>query len=418
MDTVKIVQHNVAHWKPYRHHLSNTYKEIDPDIILLNSHGVKQQDTLKVYGYITYKINSSNEPNDGSAILIKTNIRHKIKDDFLTDTLQITIETTLGPINLATTYLPPRRPYFPFPDFHVLASNHLPTYIIGDLNAKHQILGHKDNNTVGKGLKRMLETRELSHLGPDFTTYISGNKHSTPDIILSNKNAFHNHIIKPGPVTPSDHIPIIFTITASAIRIPAPARYNINKANWEAFEEKIRRNIGIAKPPDNATQPQIENSLSHWYDTIRKSMETCIPLSKHKTVDKPITNPTIKSIQMYLQNLMQTAETQGWTRNKFQTYKLLKQKLISESKNQHNSNWSNKTKTLIGNYTTPKDFWQTIKKLKGSTNDSSPYIIHNNSKVYGEKEREEVFRNIWKEVFTISPEDNIAFDVDYEATIN
>ena len=126
--------------KPNRHNLVNTYKTIDPDIILINSHGMKDEEQIKIYGYTTYKINTSNELHDGSAILVKSNILHKIKDDFITDVLQITIETSIGPVNFATTYIPPRRLFFPYPDFHSLASNNQPTYILADLKQNTKYL--------------------------------------------------------------------------------------------------------------------------------------------------------------------------------------------------------------------------------------------------------------------------------------
>ena len=85
MDKVTIIQHNVAHWNPYRHTLTNIYRDLDPDILLINSHGLHENEMLKIYGYTTYKVNSTNELHDGSAILIKSNIQHKIKDDFITD---------------------------------------------------------------------------------------------------------------------------------------------------------------------------------------------------------------------------------------------------------------------------------------------------------------------------------------------
>lgn len=58
--------------------------------------------------------NSQNNINDGVAILVKKSLRHKIDDDFVTDTLEIIIDTTLGTIFIAAIYLPPRRlPTFP-----------------------------------------------------------------------------------------------------------------------------------------------------------------------------------------------------------------------------------------------------------------------------------------------------------------
>ena len=97
------------------------------------------------------------------------------------------MNTSTGPINIATTYLPPpRRPYLPFPDFHRLATQGTPTYIIGDLNARHTVLNNNDCNNVGKAIKRLIDNGKLYFQGPHFHTFFSSNHTSTPDIVLTN----------------------------------------------------------------------------------------------------------------------------------------------------------------------------------------------------------------------------------------
>lgn len=133
-----------------------------------------------------------------------------------------------GPVNTATTYFPPSRPYLPIPVFHQLASNTTPIYIFGDLNAKHKSLGDNYNYTVGKGIYLLLENYKLNHLQPDFPTFISHNTHTTPGIILSNNKTYHNY--KPGAgLIISDHIPIILTLTIQAIKKPTPLKLNYKK---------------------------------------------------------------------------------------------------------------------------------------------------------------------------------------------
>ena len=288
MDNVKILQHNVAHWAPYRHILTNTYMTINPHIILINSHGLKTEENIKIQGYTSHKINSSNELHDGCAILVKDNIKHRIKDNYMTDILQITIETHTGPINIATTYLPPRRPYLPIPDFHQLASNNEPTYIIADFNAKHHILGDHYCNTVGNGLKLFIDNNKLQHLGPNFPTYYSHNAQTTPDIVFANKNTYHNHTIEAGPVTPSDHIPIILNITTQTIKIPITPQLNFNKANWDKFKKDIKDSTQYIEMKNRPVQHDIDQTLETWYSTILKATNENIPKTNTKTEQKPI----------------------------------------------------------------------------------------------------------------------------------
>ena len=77
MNSLKIIQHNVMHWGyERRNELSNLYRETDPDIILLNSHGLKNENKIKIFQYNIYQSNKSGELNDGVAIAIKKNIKH------------------------------------------------------------------------------------------------------------------------------------------------------------------------------------------------------------------------------------------------------------------------------------------------------------------------------------------------------
>ena len=90
---------------------------IDADVALLNEHGCKADQRIKIFNYSVHQCNSLNEKNSGCAIAIRNNIRYQVKDDFESDILSITVETTLGPIVIATAYIPPRVGYLHYPDY-------------------------------------------------------------------------------------------------------------------------------------------------------------------------------------------------------------------------------------------------------------------------------------------------------------
>ena len=105
-------------WKTKQNSLIDNYLKVQPDLILMSSHGLKSTEALKIPGYKVHKLNYSENYADGSAIAIKNNIPHKVYDDYDTDVLAVEIETSLGPIIISTTYLSPRRLYLPFPDIY------------------------------------------------------------------------------------------------------------------------------------------------------------------------------------------------------------------------------------------------------------------------------------------------------------
>ena len=46
MTRLRVIQHNVLAWNGRKYDLCNSYRHLDPDIILLNSHGLTDGDTL------------------------------------------------------------------------------------------------------------------------------------------------------------------------------------------------------------------------------------------------------------------------------------------------------------------------------------------------------------------------------------
>lgn len=68
--TVTILQHNLRHWKTHKYAFYNIYKDYDPNIILLNEHGNKSTEKIKLFGYQVHQ-NMTEEQHDGVAIAIK-----------------------------------------------------------------------------------------------------------------------------------------------------------------------------------------------------------------------------------------------------------------------------------------------------------------------------------------------------------
>ena len=69
--TIKIVQHNVQFWPTKKQSLYHIYNQIDPDIILINSHSLIDNERLSIYNYNTIQYNKHNEHHAGTAIGIK-----------------------------------------------------------------------------------------------------------------------------------------------------------------------------------------------------------------------------------------------------------------------------------------------------------------------------------------------------------
>ena len=113
LSTIKIIQHNVLKWTfARRNELSNLYMTTDPDIILLNSTGQRDDNRIKIFNYNVYQRNRLREDNAGVAVAVRKNIKHSIIDDLEEDALAVRVETIKEPVIIGTAYYPPRREEF------------------------------------------------------------------------------------------------------------------------------------------------------------------------------------------------------------------------------------------------------------------------------------------------------------------
>ena len=80
---IKIIQHNVLHWRTNYLSLANYYRSTDPEIILLNAHGNQNNDKIKLFNYNIVQNNSTGQIHDGIAICIKKSLQFQPLEGFI-----------------------------------------------------------------------------------------------------------------------------------------------------------------------------------------------------------------------------------------------------------------------------------------------------------------------------------------------
>ena len=336
-DKLTIIQHNVRHWNEKRHALTNIYNDLDADVILINDTSLTDNKRLKIFNYNTYQTNVTNRQNRGAAIAVKRQLDHRLLDDFESDLLGITIQTRHGPMTIATTYIPPNTTYLNFIDFHRLLDRDEPVYIIGDLNARHQTLGHKDSNAVGRNLDLLLTTDKLRHIGPNFPTFLTYRSTTSPDIVLTNKKDFYNYHIKPGPLTPSDHIPIIITLSCNPIQIPIKPRLQIAKADWDGYRRDLTNYTAVMTNP---TTQNIDNYLDDWTKQIQTASDANIPAIKYRTIPGTTPNDDIKRLNLQYNATLEELRQNGPTPDLMRQINELRRQMTTEYSLLQNQNWN------------------------------------------------------------------------------
>ena len=427
-EEITVLQHNVQAWTPQKKNLlSNIYLRIKPDVILLNSTSILDNEKLNIYNYNIYKKNKFKERHAGIAIGVKKDIKQKIIDNYTEDFLTIQIETTKGPINITTAYQPPRRNYILNQDLSPIIHSNIPSYIIGDLNAIHHFIGHSRDNNVGRTLNHHIRNNLLTHLGPNFNTLtekLNARTICRPDIILTNKRAIFNHNITQGPIAPSDHIPLIIKLSTKPIISEIISSPNIKKTNWELFSTKVQNNITEQENDNkldnqiNITRDTLDKSYKTWIYDIKNSFEQCTPMKKIKLLPHIPDSDLMKSLMNQLKYFQDNTNT--WNHNTKTIIRYIQNLMVEEANRLQDENWKNKVISLMEKYKKDiKKFWDAIRRLLGKSKTNIPYLINENGQKIEEKnEQIKLLTKTWSKTFTISDTENQEFDLENENAVN
>lgn len=416
--SLTILQHNVLAWTHNRkYELYNAYRQVDPDVLLINAHGCTGGNKIKLYGYSVYQLNAFDQLHDGVAVAVRNNLKHVILDNFDENYLAIQIETTLGPTLIATGYQPPRRPIVPLQSLlQIFRRNTLPVIFMGDINARHPVLGHNNSNPTGEALAHLIRQETVQHLGPDFKTFINTRSTGTPDIILANNRMIHNTYIRAGPLTSSDHLPVILKLSAAPIQVPITPRLNKKEANWVGFEEELSNYI----IPDLDGRPatEIDYELSNWYLATDRAIKNNIPTTKYKTLPHPAMNNEIRrAIQTY-NTVRQHAEINGWSPAARNLIKTLQNNLQQEFRQMRDDHWNNLITSVDNQYKHPDKFWASIKRLMGSDNEQTKYLLDpNGRKLTTAEDQATEFKRVWGRIYRITENENADFCTENEASV-
>ena len=397
---LNIVQLNVRSYWNLRYVVFDYIEHKKPDIILLNSIGITNNHTIKHYGYTSRQ--TANGAHQGVCILVN----HTYKHEFLTDTFQhhsflaVKVHTHHGPVIVATAYVNPDTG-LPIRDFDRLFDrNNYPIFFAGDINAHHTVLHHPRNNRHGRQLHSLFRRKRLHYIGPDFETFIQGNRRGRPDLVFGNRAAlpFHSHC-SPGPQLGSDHIPIEITISTNPILHPERKSYNYRQADWEAFANGLESlNLENRCAVQGIASASLDDRWQLLLDSIRAQMDQNIPQVTYRV--RVSFRPSIRTQRLLacyrarFEHNQNRLEQVQWDLN------ILRRHVLDSFERDRATHWADlvkKTEEL--RVPSPYDFWTRIRKLKGTNRPSFDYIIHNDAQVRDPDEVITIMKNHWEGVF-------------------
>ncbi|GFU07984.1 probable RNA-directed DNA polymerase from transposon X-element [Trichonephila clavipes] len=205
---------------------------------------------------------TQNHPSGGTAILIKSSLKHH---HLPTPSLGA-VETTIvvltppgkNPLLVAFIYIPPTTsPSACIHDLEEIFALEHSSILCGDYNAHHTHWGCNDINPRGQLIKNLIDNTDTDIVAPDSPRRFGYNSASTIDFALTRNLYWLTDIIS-SPELSSDHNPIILNFQTS-IQFNFPTR-NVS-TNWERFQFHLS-NTPTFQPITAKTGEEIEEQAS------------------------------------------------------------------------------------------------------------------------------------------------------------
>lgn len=153
-----------------------------------------------------------------------------------------------------------------------------------------------------------------------------------------------------------------------------------------------------------STNDMALSKLPRHNNTLHEAQNTIIPPRNREITDA----------QLRFTNNFRYAERHGWTYDLNQRSRILQRTLQDTCKREYNKHWENIVKGPAEKYKDPKAFWQGIKRLQGNPHQRPIHLKKGGVKIQDDDSITHEFRETWKPIFTITPEDKAHYDINNE----
>lgn len=241
--------------------------EHDIDVMLVSETHFTTKNNLRIHKYNAYHtMHPDSTAHGGSAVLIKNNIRHYVREGFQEEYLQATtvvIEDWSGSIVISAIYCPPKHgikknQYLAF--FSTLGDRFISA---SDYNAKHTLWGSRHTLTKGRELCKAIDALGLHVVSTGEPTYWPTGRNKILDILdfAVVKGICSNYFEAESCLDlSSDHSPIILTLYKRVLE--RPCVLHNKETDWERFRVQVSSNL--RNSINLKTIEDIEDALEHF----------------------------------------------------------------------------------------------------------------------------------------------------------
>jgi hypothetical protein len=227
----------------------------------------------------------------GTAIIIKSRIKHSLLEGYTTDHIQATtirLEDRSGLITLSAVYCPPKHKITQQMFENYFASLGSKFIAGGDWNAKHTFWGSRITLPRGRSLKNCLDANHLSPISSGEPTSWPTDPKKIPDLLdffITKGIGYIYSSVESNLDGSSDHTPVILTLNTTALNEEPPETLTNHKTDWEGFQSYLTENINLKLPLK--TLDDVDNACEHITNLIQISAWKNTPFVSKTPSKKP-----------------------------------------------------------------------------------------------------------------------------------
>ncbi|KAL0271857.1 UNVERIFIED_CONTAM: hypothetical protein PYX00_008819 [Menopon gallinae] len=343
------------------------------DVLLISETHFTSTSFFRISRYSFYDTqHSDGAAHGGSAILIRSSLRHHPQASYSTDSIQATtiqISDASGPLNLTALYCPPK---------HRISSSTFLTFFRslgsrfiagGDFNSKHPWWGCRTTNPKGQQLYQCVSSLRLHPITTREPTYWPSDPRRQPDLLdfaLSKGVPLHQITISSHLGLSSDHTPVLITLSSTFSSACSSSSLFNPLTDWHAFrlllDQSLPYNLPVKSPTDMEAAVQ--------------TLTTTIQSALWKTTPPLPPRPPLTSLSPLIQNKIHEKRRlrKNWQLTRLPADKTRLNRIIKELRTLIQTDRARRTSDYLSrlspNAPSSHDLWKATRRLKAP----SPYI--------------------------------------------
>lgn len=379
-------------------------------MILISETRFTNKSFFSIRGYATYYTNHpSGKAHGGTAILIRTHIKHHPLEPFVTEKIQATaikINDVNSDITLAAVYCPPKHQLSreDFKHFFTTLGNRFISG--GDWNAKHNFWGSRLITTRGRQLYQAVEDLNLDCISTGEPTYWPTDPQKIPDLLdffVSKNIALSNISIESNFDLISDHSAALLNVHSKIILTEVPHKIYSRHTDWEKYQKIITTETQLKIPLK--TTDEIEQAIEGLNSLIYDAAIRSTPHRKTKIAKEHNYPAMIKDCIRERRQLRRTWHETHYPKDRT-AFNKASQKLKTLIKETKNENLQSYLETLSPTSDTNYSLWKATKSLKRPKQQATPLKTQMGKWARSDSEKADTFARHLQRVFQPLPSNN------------